>query len=206
MSASWISSHLFFSGCRSNDWPNLIELCINCVYLANSDPGWQAHWQKPAYEWRQCPSTQIATICQLASQDLLLKVAEDVLVPWAPVCNLGWLTKGSPPVRIFFLSGIARITSPPLPQFGQVVPLFLDVKNDFLARITEPRRPLYIWLYLTISVAGKLARTAYSENHLAVMSRWRTNRSFKSPLHYIGSHCNSDRARAPSINWVIFRG
>ena len=28
------------------------------------------------------------------------------------------------------LSGIAQITSPPLPQFGQLVPLFLDVKND----------------------------------------------------------------------------
>ena len=37
-----------------------------------------------------------------------------------------------------FLSGIAQITSPPSPQFGQVVPLFLDVKNDVLARITEP--------------------------------------------------------------------
>ena len=38
-----------------------------------------------------------------------------------------------------FLSGIARITSPhPCPQFGQVVQLFLDVKNDVLTRITEP--------------------------------------------------------------------
>ena len=36
-----------------------------------------------------------------------------------------------------FLSGIARITSPPSPQFEQLVPLFLDVKNDILARITE---------------------------------------------------------------------
>ena len=33
------------------------------------------------------------------------------------------------------LSGIAQITSP---QFGQVVQLFLDVKNDVLARITKP--------------------------------------------------------------------
>ena len=33
-----------------------------------------------------------------------------------------------------FLSGIAQITSP---QFGQVVPPFLDVKNDVLVRITE---------------------------------------------------------------------
>ena len=37
-----------------------------------------------------------------------------------------------------FLSGIARITSPPTsPQFGQLVPLILDVKNDVLALITE---------------------------------------------------------------------
>ena len=37
-----------------------------------------------------------------------------------------------------FLLGIAQITSPPpSPQFGQLVPLFLDVKNDILARITE---------------------------------------------------------------------
>ena len=27
---------------------------------------------------------------------------------------------------------------PPAPQFGQLVPLFLDVKNDVLAHITEP--------------------------------------------------------------------
>ena len=59
----------------------------------------------------------------------------------------------------------------PYPPIRTLVPLFLDVKNDVLARITEPRRPLYIRLHLTISVAGKLARTAYSENHLAVMSR-----------------------------------
>ena len=42
-----------------------------------------------------------------------------------------------------FLSGIAQITSPPLPQFGQLVPLFLDVKNDVLARITEPSNDDY---------------------------------------------------------------
>ena len=35
-----------------------------------------------------------------------------------------------------FLSGIAQITSPP--QLGQVVQLFLDVKNDILACITKP--------------------------------------------------------------------
>ena len=39
--------------------------------------------------------------------------------------------------------GIAQITSPPSPQFGQLVPLFLDVKNDVLARITEPSNDDY---------------------------------------------------------------
>ena len=29
------------------------------------------------------------------------------------------------------------------PQFGQLVPLFLDVKNDVLARITEPSNDDY---------------------------------------------------------------
>ena len=33
--------------------------------------------------------------------------------------------------------------SPPSPQFGQLVPLFLDVKNDVLARITEPSNDDY---------------------------------------------------------------
>ena len=33
--------------------------------------------------------------------------------------------------------------SPPLPQFGQLVPLFLDVKNDVLARITEQSKDDY---------------------------------------------------------------
>ena len=42
-----------------------------------------------------------------------------------------------------FSFGIARITSPPSPQFGQLVPLFLDVKNDVLARITEPSNDDY---------------------------------------------------------------
>ena len=44
---------------------------------------------------------------------------------------------------LLFFSGIARITSPPLPQFGQLVPLFLDVKNNILARITEPSNDDY---------------------------------------------------------------
>ena len=33
--------------------------------------------------------------------------------------------------------------SPPSPQFGQLVPLFLDVKNNILARITEPSNDDY---------------------------------------------------------------
>ena len=45
--------------------------------------------------------------------------------------------KGSPPENKNFLPGLAQISSPP-PQFGQLVPLFLDVKNDVLACITEP--------------------------------------------------------------------
>ena len=40
------------------------------------------------------------------------------------------------------LSGIARITSPP-PLPGQLVPLFLNVKNDVLARITEQSKDDY---------------------------------------------------------------
>ena len=48
--------------------------------------------------------------------------------------------KGTPYRKKRCLSGIAQITSPlpPSPQFGQVVQLFLDVKNDVLARITKP--------------------------------------------------------------------
>ena len=44
-----------------------------------------------------------------------------------------------------FLSGIAQITSPPppFPQFGQVVQLFLYVKNNVLTRITEPSNDDY---------------------------------------------------------------
>ena len=41
--------------------------------------------------------------------------------------------------------GIAQISPPPppSPQFGQLVPLFLDVKNDVLARITEQSKDDY---------------------------------------------------------------
>ena len=51
--------------------------------------------------------------------------------------------------KIDFFSGIAQITSPQVPtpppslQFGHVVQLFLDVKNDVLARITEPSKHDY---------------------------------------------------------------
>ena len=31
-----------------------------------------------------------------------------------------------------------NLSTPPPPQFGQVVQFFLDVKNDVLARITQP--------------------------------------------------------------------
>ena len=51
------------------------------------------------------------------------------------------MSKGTPPAKKSFLSTIARITSPPHPpppQFGQLVPLFLNAENDVLARITEP--------------------------------------------------------------------
>ena len=51
---------------------------------------------------------------------------------------------GKPSCKKKFLSGIARITSPPpSPQFGQLVPLFLGVKNDVLARIREPSNDDY---------------------------------------------------------------
>ena len=36
-----------------------------------------------------------------------------------------------------FLWALPELPLPP-PQFGQLVPLFLDVKNDVLVRITEP--------------------------------------------------------------------
>ena len=35
------------------------------------------------------------------------------------------------------------LSPPPSPQFGQLVPLSLDVKNDVLARITEPSNDDY---------------------------------------------------------------
>ena len=52
------------------------------------------------------------------------------------------VSKGSPPEKKMFSFGhCPNYLSPPprpSPQFGQLVPLCLDVKNDVLARITEP--------------------------------------------------------------------
>ena len=53
--------------------------------------------------------------------------------------------KGSPHVKknVFFRA-LPKLPLPPhSPQFGQLVPLFLDVKNDVLARITEPSNDDY---------------------------------------------------------------
>ena len=55
-------------------------------------------------------------------------------------CQLNLGTDSYKKKRI--LSGIARITSPP-PLPGQLVPPFLDVKNDVLARITEQSKDDY---------------------------------------------------------------
>ena len=47
--------------------------------------------------------------------------------------------KGSPPEKNVFFRALPKFPPPPppSPQFGQLVPLCLDVKNDVLARITE---------------------------------------------------------------------
>ena len=37
-----------------------------------------------------------------------------------------------------FFRALPKLPLPPSPQFGQLVPLFLDVKNDILAHITKP--------------------------------------------------------------------
>ena len=44
---------------------------------------------------------------------------------------------------MFFFGHCPNYLSPPSPQFGQLVPLFLDVKNDVLARITEQSKDDY---------------------------------------------------------------
>ena len=54
-------------------------------------------------------------------------------------------TEGSPPEKknVFFWALPKFPLPPPSPQFGQLVPLFLDVKNDVLARITERSKDDY---------------------------------------------------------------
>ena len=54
-------------------------------------------------------------------------------------------SKGTPPrKKIDFFRALPKLPlPPPFPQFGQLVPLFLDVKNDVLARITEQRKDDY---------------------------------------------------------------
>ena len=55
--------------------------------------------------------------------------------------------KGTPPIRkIDFFQALPKLPlppPPPPPQFGQVVQLFLDVKNDIFAHITEPSNDDY---------------------------------------------------------------
>ena len=56
------------------------------------------------------------------------------------------MIKGQPPIRkINFFRALPELPLPlpPSPQFGQVVQLFLDVKNDVLPRITEPNNDDY---------------------------------------------------------------
>ena len=54
-------------------------------------------------------------------------------------------TKGRRHIRkIDFFRALPKLPLPsPSPQFGQVVQLFLDVKNDVFARITEPSNDDY---------------------------------------------------------------
>ena len=42
-----------------------------------------------------------------------------------------------------FFQALPKLPLPPLPQCGQVVQLFLDVKNDVFARFTEPSNDDY---------------------------------------------------------------
>ena len=50
------------------------------------------------------------------------------------------ITKETPPIiKIDFFRALPKLPPPPnFPQFGQVVQLFLDVKNNVFARIREP--------------------------------------------------------------------
>ena len=61
------------------------------------------------------------------------------------IVGLGTLGKGSPHEKknVFFWALPELPPPPPSPQFGQLVPLSLDVKNDVLARITEPTNDDY---------------------------------------------------------------
>ena len=66
--------------------------------------------------------------------------AVEGLVSYTRLMGENKLAKGNTSKKkIDFFSGIAKNYLSP--QFGQLqlVPLFLDVKNDVLARITEPR-------------------------------------------------------------------
>ena len=54
--------------------------------------------------------------------------------------------KGAPPMykkNVFFWALPKLPLPPPSTQFGQLVPLILDVKNDVLAHITEPSNDYY---------------------------------------------------------------
>ena len=53
-------------------------------------------------------------------------------------------SKGSPPEKknVFFRA-LPKLPLPPSPQFGQLVPLCFDVKNDVLARITKQSKDDY---------------------------------------------------------------
>ena len=54
------------------------------------------------------------------------------------------ISQGSPPEKInVFFWALPELPLPPSPQFGQLVPLSLDVKNDVLAPITEPSNDDY---------------------------------------------------------------
>ena len=54
------------------------------------------------------------------------------------------ISKGQPPVKknVFFRA-LPKLPLPPSPRFGQLVPLFSHVKNNLLARITEPNNDDY---------------------------------------------------------------
>ena len=78
---------------------------------------------------------------RFVDKDLVLRkrpVVFYLIFIWIP-------SKGSPPGKknVFFWALPKLPLPPPSPQFGQLVPLFLDVKNDILAHITEPSNDDY---------------------------------------------------------------